>query len=110
MRPPKTRRSPARRAPRHEFQGERVERVIHLLSNMLARLECLEMASAEIKAILKRIDDATNNIAADIRGLKDGVKVGMSEAEVADVQALAEASAQRLEGIAADTADPVPDA
>ena len=66
------------------------------------------MAATEIKAILKRIDTATNNIAEDIRGLKDAVKPGMTDAEVLDVQTLAEASATKLEGIAASTDDPVP--
>lgn len=68
------------------------------------------MASAETKAILERIDVATDNIAVDVRTLTAKVGTGMTEAEVAEVNTLAEAVATKLETIAADTDDPVPDA
>jgi len=67
------------------------------------------MATAEVKAALGRIDATTNNIAADVKRLKDKVGTGMSEAEVAEVQADAERIATRLEGIANDPDNPDPD-
>jgi ribosome-associated translation inhibitor RaiA len=66
------------------------------------------MASAELKAALKKIDLATDNIAADITRLKERIQPGMTEAEVAEVQALAEALVAKLEGIAADPDNPDP--
>lgn len=66
------------------------------------------MASAELKAALKKIDTATDNIAADIQRLKDKIVPGMTEAEVAEVQVLADAVVAKLEGIAADPDNPDP--
>lgn len=87
-----------------------------VLVQILTRLRALEaqgsellMAAADVKAVLNRIDVATNNIAEDVRRLKDGVKPGMTEAEVAEVQAQGDAIATKLEGIAASTEDPVPE-
>lgn len=88
-----------------------------LFDQILTRLRALEaqgsellMASQEVKASLARIDAATNNIAADIQRLKDGVKPGMTEQEVAEVQQEADRIAARLEGIAADPDNPDPQA
>ena len=66
------------------------------------------MATAELKAALKKIDTATDNIAADIQRLKEKVTTGMSDADVAEVQADADRIASRLEGIAADPDNPDP--
>lgn len=66
------------------------------------------MAAADVKAVLKRIDTATDNIAADIKRLKDVIKPGMTDQEVADVQEEAERIAGKLEGIAADPDNPDP--
>jgi hypothetical protein len=66
------------------------------------------MAAADVKAILKRMNDATNNIAEDVRRLKENSKPGMTEQEAADVQAEAEGIAARLETIAADPDNPDP--
>ena len=66
------------------------------------------MASAELKAALKKIDQATDNIAADIVRLKDKIVPGMTEADVAEVQALADALVTKLEGLAADPDNPDP--
>lgn len=64
------------------------------------------MASAELKAALKKIDTATDNIAADLVRLKERIGTGMTDAEVADVQAEADRLATKLEGIAADPENP----
>jgi uncharacterized coiled-coil DUF342 family protein len=79
---------------------------VHVVS---VQLEVLLMASEELKAVLARIDAATNNIAEDIRRIKEQIGTGMTSAEVAEVQAEAEALAVKLEALAADTEDPIPD-
>lgn len=66
------------------------------------------MASEAIKAALAKIDTATDNIAADIQRLKDRIGTGMSDAEVAEVQAEADRISAKLEGIAADPDNPDP--
>ena len=79
---------------------------VHVVS---VQLDVLLMANEELKAVLARIDAATNNIAEDIRRIKEQIGTGMTSEEVAEVQAEAEALAVKLEALAADTADPVPD-
>ena len=86
----------------------KLDRILIGVHKLTQQMEVVIMASAEIKAVLARIDAATNNIAEDIRGLKEKILAGMSPAEVAEVQAEAETLAVKLEGIAADTEDPVP--
>jgi hypothetical protein len=66
------------------------------------------MANEQTKALIGRIDTATNGIAERIRRLKEVVKPGMTDAEVAEVNAGLEAEASRLEGIASDPDNPVP--
>jgi hypothetical protein len=56
-------------------------------------------------AALAKIDTATNNIAADIKALKDKIGTGMSDADVAEVQGILDSTATKLEAIAADTPD-----
>lgn len=59
----------------------------------------------ELNAKLDRIDTATNNIAADLRALKDQIGTGMSDADVEAVNTRLESTAVALEGIAAETPD-----
>jgi len=56
----------------------------------------------DLKAILVRIDKATTDIAEDIATIKAKIVPGMSEAEVAEVQAGLEAAAARLEALDAE--------
>ena len=56
----------------------------------------------DLKAILARIDTATTNIAADISAIKAKIGTGMSDADVAEVQAGLEAAAARLEALDAE--------
>lgn len=56
----------------------------------------------DLKAILARIDTATTNIAADLKAIKDKIGTGMSDADVAEVQAGLEAAAARLEALDAE--------
>jgi len=82
---------------------------VHTLATHVRRLDArtkeIRMAVTEMKAALAKIDAATNNIALDLKGLKDAIKPGMSDAEVAEVQGLLDAAAGKLEGIAAETPD-----
>jgi len=96
----------------HEEHGGRVTdmlgRILTRLGVLEAQGERLVMAGAELKAGMKRIDAATTNIAADLKRLKDKVGTGMTDAEVADVQAAIDAQATRLEGMANDPDNPDP--
>jgi hypothetical protein len=56
----------------------------------------------DLKAILARIDTATTNIAQDITDIKAKIGTGMTDAEVADVQAGLEAAASKLEALDAE--------
>ena len=56
----------------------------------------------DLKAVLGRIDTATTAIASDIRVIKDSIGTGMTAEQVAEVQALAEAAAARLEALDAE--------
>lgn len=57
---------------------------------------------------LAAVDAATNQIAAVVTDLRSKVSVGMSQADVDAVDAQLGAIATRLQGIAADPANPVP--
>lgn len=78
------------------------------LDLILTRLEHLDMATVELKAALAKIDTATDNIAADIVRLKAKIGTGMSDADVAEVQAEADKLVKKLEGLAADPDNPDP--
>lgn len=61
------------------------------------------------EAALSKIDAATTDIASDLQALRDQIAGGGLSPEVEDaVLAKLDAAAARLEGIAADPADPVP--
>lgn len=87
---------------------DKLDHVLHVVHRLTYTMEGLVMASAELKAVLDRINLATDNIAEDIRRIKEQIGTGMTAEEVADVQATAEALAVKFEGIAASTEDPVP--
>lgn len=59
--------------------------------------------------ILSRIDTATNNIAEDLRRIKDQLAGGLSAEAATRIQAQLESKAVTLEGIAASTEEPVPE-
>lgn len=78
-------------------------------SPQLMRLEAqmgrILMALTDMTATLKKIDAATNNIAADLTALKLLIVPGMAQADVDTVQGLLDAAAAKLEGVAASTPD-----
>lgn len=77
--------------------------IIAVLVFFVLVLEVMIMSAVDdLKAILARIDTATTNIAADISAIKDKIGTGMTDAEVAEVQAGLEAAAQRLEALDAE--------
>src|SRR5688500_17650855 len=71
--------------------------------------ETIMANQADFTDVLGRIDTATSNIADDIRRIKDQLSTGMTAADVQAVKDTLEAKAVTLEGIAADTEDPVPE-
>lgn len=81
---------------------------LYYLSAIYAQNRRLLMNAADINAKLDRINDATNNIAADIRTLTGQIGTGMSQADVDAVAARLESSATALEAIAAQTPDVPP--
>lgn len=66
------------------------------------------MAKAELLALAATFDEITNNIAGDILRLKAKIVPGMSDADVAEVQAAFEGVASRLQAVANDPDNPDP--
>jgi hypothetical protein len=56
-----------------------------------------------ILAAFTRIQDGLTNVADDIRRIKDAIQPGMSQADVDEISAQAEALASKVETIAAET-------
>lgn len=102
----------------HEFKPtldphlQHIERMLlqglYYLSAIYAQNRRLLMNVADLNAKLDRVNDATNNIAADIRTLAGQIGTGMSQADVDAVGARLESSAAALEAIAAETPDAPP--
>jgi SMC interacting uncharacterized protein involved in chromosome segregation len=99
---------------RVRYEGQ--DQLHKLVVNLSQRFDALElhlasfhkeflMAKTDMLAALAKIDAATNNIAADIKALKDKIGTGMSDADVAEVQGILDSTATKLEAIAADTPD-----
>lgn len=78
---------------------------LYYLSAIYAQNRRLLMNAADLNAKLDRVNDATNNLAADIRTLIGQIGTGMSQADVDAVGARLEASAAALEALAAETPD-----
>lgn len=56
-----------------------------------------------ILAAFGRMQSGLSNVAGDIRSLKDGIKPGMSQADVDEITAKAEEIASGIESLAAET-------
>lgn len=63
----------------------------------------------QVLDLLKKIDDETNAVAAEIERLRAQVTTGMSDADVTALQARLTAVSDKLTGLAADPANPVPE-
>ena len=107
----------------HEDDFHRIEEHLHLihnsqhaLSRSLAELFHLvrtqgdaQMAiSAELVAAIAAIDTATNDVAKRIADLSAQITTQMTPDDVASVVAQLNTEASKLEGIAANPAQPVP--
>jgi hypothetical protein len=57
---------------------------------------------------LKKIDDDTTALAGVVKGLRDQITTGMTQADVDAIKASLDQVATRLEGIAADPNNPIP--
>ncbi len=75
------------------------------LKVLYAQGEIIMAKIDELKDLLDRVNAATDNIAADIKNLSGQIGTGMSDADVATVQAGLEAAAVKLEAVAAETPD-----
>jgi len=82
--------------------------VLVFLSAIHAQNRRLLMNAADLNATLDRVNEATNNIAADIRTLVSQIGVGMTQAEVDALGARLLATADTLDAIAAETPDAPP--
>lgn len=79
--------------------------VVEQIARLKAQGEQTRMAVADLKAALDAISAAADNIAADVTNLKNQIAVGMTPAQVAEVQAQADGLVSRLKGIADETPD-----
>ncbi len=109
-----TKARPRRRMPRVGFWPK--EFILHVYhhgspssAEILARLERIEAQGASImsaaddlKAKIALIDTATTNIAQDIVDIKAKIGTGMTDAEVADVNATLDAAVARLQALDAE--------
>lgn len=90
-----------------------IDALPHAVPDFLGpRLDALTVQGGQIlmgltamQAALDAINVATNNIAADLAGLKTLVGTGMSQADVDLVQSRLDASQAALEALAAETPD-----
>ncbi len=72
-----------------------------------SRLNALEIRMTSFETSLSRIDAATNDVANDLRQLREDLANG--EKVTPEQLARLEAAATRLEAVAADPENPVPD-
>lgn len=66
------------------------------------------MTPAELTAALDRVDNDTTLVAAVVRSLRDRITTSMTAEDVAAVKGKLDEIGTRLEGTAADPANPVP--
>jgi dissimilatory sulfite reductase (desulfoviridin) alpha/beta subunit len=86
------------------------KQILRYLDQIREGIAILMASQEEFDTVLQRIDSATTNIAGDLTALRDLVAtMGLNaEQETAIVTALS-AAADKLEGIAADPEQPVPE-
>jgi ABC-type transporter Mla subunit MlaD len=94
------------RLKRIEERTERIEEIVISINRKARKIMALQQ---EFLDVLKRIDDATTAIGERIQKLLDQLAAGgLTSDEEAAVLAQAKAQAEKLEGIAADPNNPVP--
>lgn len=82
--------------------------VMTLLRQILRQGERLMSKADDLLAVVARIDTATSNIAADITAIKGQIGTGMSDEDVARVQAALEAAAAKLDALDAENPEGTP--
>lgn len=94
----------------HHIDLEReLKRISESLKNLTHQNFTIMAQLSDFEAALTKIDAATTNIAEDLQALRDQIAGGGLSPELeAEVLGKLEAAAAKLEGIAADPADPVP--
>jgi hypothetical protein len=88
---------------------DKLDRLLDVVSKVHVQVWRIQMGQTEILARLAEIDAATNNIAADIERLKAQITVGMTPEQVAEVQAVLDAAAVKLQAVAAVVPEPEPE-
>ena len=88
----------------HSTQGT----MVRALTTIIAQGEAQMAVSQAVIDALAKLDKATNDIAAKLQTLADQIKVGMTQADVDSVVGSINTEADKLEGLAADPANPVP--
>lgn len=79
------------------------------LRETLQRIERkIDAMHEEFNAVIKRIDEATNAIADEIKALKDQISGGLSADEAGPILATLDSLAGKLETIGHDPNNPVP--
>lgn len=87
----------------HKHYHEYDHRVVDLLQLVISKLNKIMTKEEQVLATLQGINEATNDIAADITALKDQIAAGtVTDETIAGL----EAAAERLKGIAAETPNP----
>lgn len=78
---------------------------LRFLANQVQRIITMDQKTLDL---LKKIDDETTAVGAEVADLKGKIGTGMSDADVTELQGRLGAISDRLTGIAADPANPVP--
>jgi hypothetical protein len=94
----------------HYHHDEPPERVIELLQRIVTQQQEFLMVSEATKAALARIETATTDLGTRVRAIQEKVGIGMTDADVTDVNTELGSIASNLEGMAKDPENPIPPA
>jgi predicted lipoprotein len=83
-------------------------RAIEALQTLARKVDNLMAVSQDIRDLLKRIDAATNEVAARLKALADDLEGGVSAADAKEIQGEIASLATHLESVARDPGNPVP--
>jgi hypothetical protein len=90
--------------------GSKLDRLLHLLLGIDKKADILMALADDLKAGIAKLDDETNQVAANIANLASRIKNSLTDQEVADIQAALTAESDRLTTLAKDPTNPVPPA
>jgi acetylornithine deacetylase/succinyl-diaminopimelate desuccinylase-like protein len=87
--------------------AEKLAEILHAVVGLTTiTKERLMAVSAQVQAFSDRVNAATNEIASDLKTLRDKIAAGSTLS--AEDQALLDSAASRLEAMGVDPEDPVP--